>query len=310
MIGSALGSPNRGGPFDHVSVLAAVGLHRAATVGYTAVRLRRWFSLSLTVPRNVLIVNRSVCFTVTVNESSTTALLHDVLDAHGGTARWEQLATVQATLASGGLLFDLKNQTTDHPVLQVAVALHRVWASVRPFGGPELRSVFTADRTAIERSDGTVLAEQRDVRRSFAGHELSTPWNPLQRTYFSGYAVWNYLNLPFLLTRPGMRLQAVAPVEHQGRTLLGISALFPVELPTHCREQRFYFGPDRLLRRNDYRVEIAGGFPASQYLDDYVVGQGICIPTTRRAYLRDEHDATLWDHLMVSLRFTDVQFCQ
>jgi hypothetical protein len=246
---------------------------------------------------------------MSMNESSPTALLHDVLDAHGGNTRWQQMATARATLASGGRLFDLKNGTTDHPVLQIAVALRRVWASVRPFGGPDLRSDFTADRTAIERSDRTILAEQYDMRRSFAGHGLTTPWNSLQRAYFSGYAVWNYLNLPFLLARPGVRLAPIEPVEHQGRTLLGIGAVFPGDVPTHCREQRFYFDQDRLLRRHDYRVEIAGAFSASQYLDDYVIAQGINIPATRRAYLRDKHGATLWDQLMVSLRFTDLQFC-
>jgi hypothetical protein len=34
-------------------------------------------------------------------------------------------------------------------------------------------------------------------RNSFAGHGLATPWDPLQRAYFNGYALWTYLRSPF-----------------------------------------------------------------------------------------------------------------
>jgi hypothetical protein len=133
-------------------------------------------------------------------------------------------------------------------------------------------------------------------------------WNPLQRAYFSGYALWNYFNLPFLLTLPGVRLHEVEPVEVDGDVLDGVGAIIPEAIPTHCREQRFFFGPDRRLRRHDYRVDIAGGFQVSQYVGDYVSAEGIEVPTTRRAYLRDDRGQTRWDELLVSLSFSDIRF--
>ena len=33
-------------------------------------------------------------------------------------------------------------------------------------------------------------------------HTLQTPWDHLHGLYFSGYALWTYLNLPFVATRP------------------------------------------------------------------------------------------------------------
>ena len=44
----------------------------------------------------------------------------------------------------------------------------------------------------------------------------------------------------------------------------GLRATFPDSIATHSREQDFYFGPDGLLRRRDYHVDVAGGFAAAQ----------------------------------------------
>ncbi|OOG15448.1 MULTISPECIES: hypothetical protein [Pseudomonas] len=37
-------------------------------------------------------------------------------------------------------------------------------------------------------------------RESFQDHEENTPWDPLHRAYFNGYALWSYLTMPFLFT--------------------------------------------------------------------------------------------------------------
>ena len=56
-----------------------------------------------------------------------------------------------------------------------------------------------------------------------------------------------------------------------------------------------------LIRRHDYRVEIAGNFPAAQYMSDLVSIDGIKIPTRRRVYLRDDNLMPMLDTLMVSI---------
>jgi hypothetical protein len=43
--------------------------------------------------------------------------------------------------------------------------------------------VFTPERIAIEKLDGTVVAERRAPKGSFAGHQVNTPWDALQRAY-------------------------------------------------------------------------------------------------------------------------------
>jgi hypothetical protein len=55
---------------------------------------------------------------------------------------------------------------------------------------------------------------------------------------------------------------------------------FPDHIKTHTREQISCFGPDGLLRRQDYTVDILGGAPGLNYATDYRDVDGIIIPTT------------------------------
>ena len=117
-------------------------------------------------------------------------LFDQVLNAHGGLARWRSFSKMQATIVSGGGLFPLKGIIQDANPRRMTAWLHEERASVTPFGAPDQRTMFTPDRIAIEKLDGKPVAERRAPRDSFAGHQMHTAWDPLQRAYFNGEAVW------------------------------------------------------------------------------------------------------------------------
>ena len=77
---------------------------------------------------------------------------------------------------------------------------------------------------------------------------------------------------------------------------------------THGALQDFFFGDDLLLRRNDYNVEVAGGFAAAQLMHDYLEADGIRLPSRRRAYLRGTDSRPSLDPLLVSIDISDVRF--
>lgn len=235
-------------------------------------------------------------------------LLDAVLDAHGGLDHWRQFSRVEATIVTGGGLWAIKGQPQDPLPRRMTVALDHEWASLRPFGADDQRTAFTPRRIAIEKLDGRVVSERDDPRDSFQGHEFATPWDPLQRAYFNGYALWTYLTSPFLLALNGVEVREIAPVEDDGETWVGLQAEFPREIATHSTVQEFYFGDDRLLRRHDYRVDVAGGFPAVQYLNDIIEAEGIKLPSKRRAYRADAHGDAIADQLMVSIDVSEVGF--
>ena len=155
---------------------------------------------------------------------------------------------------------------------------------------------------------GLELIERAHPRDSFDGHTLTTPWDPLQRAYFNGYALWTYLTSPFLLALPGLSVRELAPVEDNGVRLVGFQVQFGPSFASHSTLQEFYFGPDLLLARHDYRVDIAGGFSAVQYISELVDANGILVPTRRRAYRCDEDGKPNLAEVMVSIDKSDVRF--
>ena len=235
-------------------------------------------------------------------------LLSRILDAHGGMDRWRSFEKVQATIVSGGGLFPLKGVVQDPSPRRMTVWLHEERASVTPFGAADQRTVFTPSRIAIEKLDGTLVAERHAPRDSFAGHQITTPWDALQRAYFNGYALWTYLTTPFLLAMEGVRVEEIEPWREGGETWRVLRAIFPGSLETHSLVQEFFFGDDLLLRRHDYRVNISGGFGGAQLTSDYVVANGIHLPTKRRAYAQGPDRRPILDMLMVSINVAEVSF--
>jgi hypothetical protein len=179
---------------------------------------------------------------------------------------------------------------------------------VWPYGAPDQRTVFTPERIAIEKLDGTVVAERRAPKDSFAGHQMSTPWDALQRAYFNGEALWTYFTTPFLLAMDGVSVEETEPWHEGPEVWRVLRAYFPGSIETHSMVQEFFFGDDLMLRRHDYSVNIAGGFSASQLTSDYIVADGIRLPTKRRAYTRGPDRRPILEMLMVFIDISDVTF--
>lgn len=237
-----------------------------------------------------------------------TALLDKVIDAHGGMNRWKRYAKVEASIVSGGGLFALKGLPQDSQPRRMTVWLHEQRASVQPFGAPDQRTMFTPNRIAIEKLDGALVTERHSPRDSFAGHQMNTPWDPLQRAYFNGAALWTYLTTPFLMAIEGVRVEEMEPWHEGSETWSVLRAYFPGCIETHCLVQDYFFGEDCLLRRHDYALTIAGGFAAAQLTSNYTEAGGIRLPTKRLAYARAPDRQPILDVLLVSMDIANVNF--
>lgn len=235
-------------------------------------------------------------------------LLAEVVDAHGGMDLWKGYEKVEASIVSGGGFFALKGLMQDSQPRRMAVWLHEQRSSVQPYGAPDQRTMFTPERIAIEKLDGTVVAQRRSPTDSFAGHQMNTPWDPLHRAYFNGEALWTYLTTPFLLTMNGVGVEEIEPWHEGSETWRVLRAHFPGSIETHSHVQDFFFDAELMLRRHDYAVNIAGGFAAAQLTSDHAVANGIRLPTKRRAYTRGPDRRPVLDMLMVSIDISDVTF--
>ena len=228
------------------------------------------------------------------------------IDAHGGLGRWEQFRTLSADLVNGGALWPLKGQAGVLDKSTVTVGLTDQWASHRPFGAPNYKSRFEPSRVAIETDDGAVIEELSEPRASFAGHQLETPWSRLQLAYFAGYAMWTYLNFPFLLARPDVHSEELSHWQEEGEDWRRLKVTFPETIATHSKEQTLYFDHKGLLKRHDYDVDISAGSSAVHYVDEYRTVSGLMFPTRRRVFPRQPDGKAMAEPLLVSIDLSNI----
>jgi len=211
-------------------------------------------------------------------------LLATAVAAHGGLDRWNQIKTINVKAAISGAFWQLKGKADAMSDVRLEVDTTQQQLTM-DYVSQDRRSVFQPDRVVLQQPDGTVV-DARDIpERSFAGHEFHTPWDDLHLAYFTGEALWTYLNTPFLFTWPGFVCEEIAPIEADGETWRRLKVIFPDHIKSHTRTQVFCFGPDGLLRRHDFTIDIVDPTTESQlYAADYRDVDGIIIPATRRAH--------------------------
>lgn len=234
------------------------------------------------------------------------ALLANAIDAHGGLDRWKQFKIIQAEPKSSGELLERKVGESG-PAMRFSAVTREQAVIASPVSGSDRSVVFRPDRVSIESQSAEVFAERRDPRAAFAGHDLNTPWDPLHRAYFSGYAMWSYLTTPFSFAMDGVQVWDIDSLEDDGEAWRGIRVVMPEGIATHSRAQEFYFGEDMLLRRQDYTIDIAGGYRIANYAHGIVDVDGLKIASKRRAYLCNKKYEVQRDRLIISLDLSNIR---
>ena len=170
--------------------------------------------------------------------------------------------------------------------------------------GQDRITSFEHDRVVVQRSDGTILETSDDPEGSFEGQTADSPWDAIHVAYFSGEALWTYLNTPFLYMQARCAKEEIGSIEVEGETWRRLKVTFPEEVKSHTREQIFCFGPDGLLRRHDYSVDILGGATGLNYASEYREVDGLMFPTKRRVYAYEGDYQLIPEPLLVAVDIT------
>ena len=237
-------------------------------------------------------------------------LVERTIGAHGGLNPWNELESITVHLDGGGALWGLKGHPDMVEETNVTVGTRSQWASHHPFLADRARTRFEPHSVALERENGELVEELKEPRASFAGHGLETPWSKLQLAYFAGYAMWTYLNLPFLLARPVVMSEEGAPWQENGEVWRPLKITYPDSIAGHTREQIAYYGQDGLLRRHAYTVDVLGGASGLNYAYDYRNVNGIMVPTTRRVYPSDADTQKVPEPLLVAIDIREIAFIE
>jgi hypothetical protein len=232
-------------------------------------------------------------------------LLNFVVEAHGGLKRWSRVESVTVAASITGEIWQTKGKPDylKNVIFNAGTKRERV---MMEFPGQAKRSVFEPNRVEMQRRDGTVVAARDDPEASFQGQEQFTPWDDLDVAYFSGEALYTYINTPFLCTYEGFYSEEIAPIRVDGEIWRRLKVKFPYSVRSHTETQIFCFGSDGLLRRHDYKVDILGGAPGLNYASDYREVDGINFPTKRRVYAYEGDYQLVKEPPLVKIDFDEI----
>ncbi|MCW3060721.1 MAG: hypothetical protein JWQ02_2542 [Capsulimonas sp.] len=234
-------------------------------------------------------------------------LLETAIEAHGGLSRWNELteARVEASLTGAIWYVKGKPDVLKDIVMTIDTKTERL---VTDFPGQDKRTIFEPNRIVMETVDGKPIEVRDDPEKSFEGQQRETPWDDIHVAYFQGEALWTYLTTPFLYTYEGFESEEIAPIEVEGETWRRLKVTFPDYVKSHTREQISCFGPDGLLRRHDYTVDILGGATGLNYASDYRDVGGIIVPTKRRIYAYEGDYVKVPEPLLVAIDMGEITF--
>lgn len=235
-------------------------------------------------------------------------LLQEVLAAHGGLDRWRSVTALTVHGTFGGLLQSRfpGNRMTE-VTARVCMSEQRVVFEGFPDGGH--RAVFDRGDVRVETAGGEVITARAQARNAFRGAgavRRTVRWDALDATYFAGYAWWNYLTLPLLLTRTDLVVTDVGPKRGAHRRRLAVT--FPAHLHTHCARQVFHVDGAGLIRRHDYTAEPVGKWArAAHHCDRHREFGGLVFPTRRRVRPRGPGGHSLAGPTLVALDIDHVE---
>ena len=239
------------------------------------------------------------------------SLLDEVLEAHGGEARWRAARTIRARVRSGGLLLATRAPRQLFNEYTITVRVDQPWAVLEPAVRRE-RAVFDHGRVRFENEAGEVISARDEPRSRFFGRSglrRNLRWDVLDTAYFAGYAMWNYLTTPLLLTRDEVEVSEGEPWSRPGgETWRRLEARFGPGLDTHCPRQTFYAGPEGLLRRHDYTAEVIGRWAKGTHaLAEHREFDGLVLPTRRRITPRGPADRALPGPILVWIELDRIE---
>jgi hypothetical protein len=232
-------------------------------------------------------------------------LLQKAVDAHGGLKRWNEISKITVAASMTGAIWFVKSQGDylKDVVMTIDTTKEKL---VTDFPGQDKCFTFEPNRVAMTRRDGTILQERNDPEESFKGQLRETPWDDLHVAYFQGEALWTYLNTPFLYTQQDFDSQEIASIVVGGETWRRLKITFPDHIKSHSREQISCFGPDGLIRRHDYTVDILGGATGLNYASEYREVGGIIFPTQRRIYAYEGDYQLVPEPLLVKIDMGEI----
>lgn len=209
--------------------------------------------------------------------------LSNIIEAYGGLKYWRTLKSIRVEMSASGFLFKAKRlPPLNHACLTIHTQRPEVITHEYPAPG-QITKFYGEDLIEIQDTHGKVLHARKNPREMFRRIRRFFYWDALDFAYFSSYAMWNYITMPFLFLSEGVEVREVCNNELINAKKLTVR--FPKGFPTHCENQDFYFDNEWHLLRHDYTAEVVGSWASAAHVcEAYKQFAGLYVSTKRRVY--------------------------
>jgi hypothetical protein len=135
-----------------------------------------------------------------------------------------------------GALWQAKGHLPEMKDMRVEARLHQQRLVIHHVGFDK-RTVFTGNNVTVETENGRLLDFRENPRSSYAGQVFETPWDDIHNAYFTSYALWTYLTVPFVYTYPGFAVTELSLWRENGEVWRPLRVTFPKSIPSHTETQ-------------------------------------------------------------------------
>lgn len=235
----------------------------------------------------------------------TNDLINRICDAHGGLDRWKLVESIELQMDIFGPILITRFKSPWLSNIVANVFTDKPYVSFHNFPEPGQTGIFDGFDVYIYNDNDIIYTERNYSSTAQLRSKPRLHWDHLDMIYFLGYGLWNSCCSPFVLGEQGFDCRQGADTrDNDGSILNTLHVRYPSHIPTHARQQVFYFDEQGLLKRSDHKSEASSPIAfGSHYSRDYRNIDGIELATRRTVIPR------LWNGTSLSpLKALDGRF--
>ncbi len=215
-------------------------------------------------------------------------LINRICNAHGGIDRWQLVESIQIQIDIFGPILLTKFKSPWLPNISANIFTDKPYVSIHDFPEEGHTSIFDGFDVYIYNAHDQIYCERNYKNDESLKTKPRLHWDHLDLIYFLGYALWNYNCSPYIFKNKGFEChQGQDYIERDGSVLNTLNVRYPSNIPTHCKQQVFYFDQKGLLKRQDYTADVISPLTIGSHLcEDHKTFDGLIFPTHRRVFPR------------------------
>jgi len=218
----------------------------------------------------------------------TNDLINRICNAHGGIDRWQMVESIQLQIDIFGPILLTKFNSPWLPDITANIFTDKPYVSIHDFPEEGHTSIFDGFDVYIYNANDKIYCERNYCNTDTLKAKPRLLWDHMDLVYFLGHALWNHSCSPYIFKNKGFEChQGLDHIEKNGTVLSTLNVRYPSHIPSHCKQQIFYFDQKGLLKRQDYTADITSPLAIGSHIyEDHKTFDGLVFPTHRRVFPR------------------------